>query len=268
MKEKKQINDINTDLILEQDLELEGNSKVEEMNHIKVVTSTKDSFHYTTIYYQDILEKKRYQNTLNVLLKELKKYIKPNKKDVTIVIGLGNPKSTPDALGPESIDKILVTRYLFLLGTISEGYSNVCAFKPNVMGNTGIETADIIRDMIKETKATRVIIIDSLKANQIERLARTIQITDQGISPGSGIQNNRGEMNKKTMGIDVIAIGIPTVVDIKTIIQNYVKEEIEIKDNLIVTPTNIDFLIEKCSLLIADAINISLHKNFIRQNTP
>lgn len=266
MKKKNQMQSINTDLILEQDLELKGNSKVEEKNNIKVVTSTKDSFHYTTIYYQDIMENRNYQAILEIFIKEIKKYLKLKENDTTLVIGLGNPKSTPDSLGPQVIDKVLITRYLFLLNTEADGYSNVCSFQPNVMGNTGIETSDIIKNIIKETKATKVIIIDSLKTNHIERLCKTIQITDQGIAPGSGIQNNRTEMNKKTMGIDVIAIGIPTVVDIETIIENYTQEKISIPDNLIVTPTNIDFLIEKLSFLISDAINTALHKNYIRQN--
>ena len=155
-----------------------------------------------------------------------------------------------------------MTRYLFLLGNVEDGYSNVCSFKPNVTGNTGIETQEIIDCIIKKSKATKVIVIDSLKANNLERLTKTIQITDQGISPGSGVNNSRKEISKQTTGADVIAIGVPTVVDIKTIVNNKIK----VNNNLIVTPTDIDFIIERLSVLLGEAINISLHKNYIRQN--
>ena len=129
------------------------------------------------------------------------------------------------------------------------------------MGNTGIETSKIIKSLIKEIKATKVIIVDSLKTNNMNRLGKTIQITDQGIFPGSGIYNNIKEISKKTVGCDVIAIGIPTVLDIKSLVS-----EIDENENYIVTPTNIDFLILKLSLLLSNGLNISLHKNFIRQN--
>ena len=134
------------------------------------------------------------------------------------------------------------------------------------MANTGIETAEIIKSIIKDSKATKVIVIDSLKTSNIKRLLKTIQITNKGISPGSGIGNNRKEISKKTVGIDIIAIGIPTVVDINSIIYNYTNKRIKEVDNLIVTPTNIDYMIDKLSILIGNGINNSLHKNFIRQD--
>ena len=107
--------------------------------------------------------------------------------------------------------------------------------------------------------------IDSLKTYNIDRLVKTIQITNKGISPGSGINNNREEISKDSLDVDVIAIGIPTVVDIKSILDKYMDKKINVKDNLIVTPTNIDFLIDKLSMLISGGINICLHKKFIRQ---
>ncbi len=257
---------IRTDLILEKDLNLENSSIIEEMNQIQIVKSKQNNYRYTTISFPNITEKNNYQRVLNVFLKELKQYIKIKKEDIILVIGLGNEKSTPDSLGPIAVEHILVTRYFTLFGDLEEGYSNVCSFIPDVMGNTGIETADIIKSIIRETKATKVIVIDALKTNHINRLVKTIQITDQGISPGSGIQNNRSEISKETMNVDIIAIGVPTVVDIKTIISNYVKKDINIQDNLMVTPTNIDFVIEKLSYLISEGLNITFHKNFIRQN--
>ena len=118
----------------------------------------------------------------------------------------------------------------------------------------------MIKSIIQETKSTKVIIIDSLKTTNLNRLNKTIQITNKGISPGSGIYNNRQEISKKTMNIDVIAIGVPTVVELNNLLEKQYKEK------LIVTPTNIDFIIEKLAILIGNGINISLHKNFIRQN--
>ena len=189
-----------------------------------------------------------------------------NKDSYGLIVGLGNSKSTPDSLGPKVVDNTLVTRYLYLFGEVDGNYSNVCSFVPNVMGNTGIETTDIIKSIIKDTHATKVIIVDALKTNHIDRLTKTIQITDQGISPGSGIQGKRKEISKETMNVDIIAIGVPTVVDIQTILENYTSQYFSLQDNLIVTPTNIDFLIEKLAYLISDGINISLHKDFKRQN--
>ena len=263
MKNKK-INpeSIRTDLIIEQKLNDRFPTKTEKVNDISITTATIDKNKYTTITYKDITDKDNFNNVLNVLVKQLNNYLKPTKKDTILVIGLGNSNSTPDSLGPSTVDNILVTRYLFLLGNVEDGYSNVCSFKPNVTGNTGIETQEIIDCIIKKSKATKVIVIDSLKANNLERLTKTIQITDQGISPGSGVNNSRKEISKKTTGADVIAIGVPTVVDIKTIVNNKIK----VNNNLIVTPTDIDFIIERLSVLLGEAINISLHKNYIRQN--
>ena len=123
------------------------------------------------------------------------------------------------------------------------------------MGNTGIESIAIIKSIVKDINPTKIIIIDSLKASNKERLIKTIQITNSGINPGSGINNSRGEISKKTIGCDVVAIGIPTVVDMST----------NVKENFIVTPTNIDFVIERLSSLIASSLNKSLHKNYNRQ---
>ena len=245
-------NNIYTDMIFEKENIKIKSKIINKTNNLKVLESS----NCTTIFFNDITDKNNYNLVLNTFIKELKKYLKIKKEDIVLVIGLGNNKSTPDSLGPKVIDNILVTRYLYLLGEVEEGYSNVSSFIPNVMGNTGIESIKIIKNIIKEIKATKVIIIDSLKTNNIERLTKTIQITNKGISPGSGINNNRKEINKKNMNTEIIAIGVPTVVDIRNILNI---------NDFIVTPTNIDFIIEKLSFLISNGINISLHKN-IRQN--
>lgn len=257
--------ELRTNLIIEQELDKKID-EIDDYDDIKITTTTLDDSKFTTIAFQDITDKDNFNKVQKIFVKELKKYINPNNDDRILVVGLGNNNSTPDSLGPKTIDNVLVTRHFFLLGDTDHNYSNVSKFQPSVMGETGIESVKILKTIIKEIKATKVIIIDSLKASKIERLNRIIQITDSGIHPGSGINNNRGEVSKKTMNADIIAIGVPTVVDVKTILEDLLKEEITLKENLIVTPTDIDFLIEKLSLLLANGINIVLHKDFKRQN--
>lgn len=137
------------------------------------------------------------------------------KKDSCLVVGLGNWNVTPDALGPMVCENLLVTRHLFQLQpeNVEEGYRPVSALSPGVMGLTGIETSDIIFGVVEKTKPDFVIAIDALASRSIERVNATIQISDTGIHPGSGVGNKRKELSKDTLGIPVIAIGVPTVVD-------------------------------------------------------
>ena len=186
---------------------------------------------------------------------KITKYLKIKRNDVIVIIGLGNSKSTPDSLGPLTIDKLLPTRYLFEFGEVEDGFTNVSIYKPDVIGNTGIESISIIKSIINEVQPTKLIVIDSLKASNKDRLIKTIQITNSGINPGSGINNSRGEISKRTINSEVIAIGIPTVVDMSN----------NNDENFIVTPTNIDFVIERLSSLIASSLNKSIHKNYNRQ---
>lgn len=256
---------LRTDLVIEQKLP-QKNEKIQEIDDIKITTTTLADASYTTISFNDITDKDNFEKVQNIFIKELKKYLKLTKNDSILVVGLGNSNSTPDSLGPKTLDNILVTRHLFLLGNVDSDYLSVSKFKPSVTGETGIETINVLKSIIKESEATKVIVIDSLKASKVERLNKIIQITNSGIHPGSGINNNRGEVSKKTMHKDIIAIGVPTVVDVKTIVEEILKEEVLLKENLIVTSTDIDFIIEKLSLLIGNGINITLHKDFKRQN--
>ncbi|TCS83752.1 GPR endopeptidase [Tepidibacillus fermentans] len=132
-----------------------------------------------------------------------------------LVIGLGNWNVTPDALGPLVVEKILVTRHLFELmpNDVNEGFRPVSAVAPGVLGITGIETSDIVKGIVEESKPDLVIAIDALAARSLNRVNSTIQIADTGINPGSGIGNKRKALNRETLGVPVIAIGIPTVVD-------------------------------------------------------
>lgn len=132
-----------------------------------------------------------------------------------LIVGLGNWHVTPDALGPKAVENVLVTKHLFELQptSVAEGFRPVSALAPGVMGITGIETSDIINGVIEKTKPDFVIAIDALASRSIERVNTTIQIADTGIHPGSGVGNKRKELSRETLGIPVIAIGIPTVVD-------------------------------------------------------
>lgn len=138
------------------------------------------------------------------------------KKDAhCLVVGLGNWHVTPDALGPTVTDNLIVTRHLFKFQpeSVSEGFRPVSAISPGVMGLTGIETSDIIKGIVDNIHPDFIIAIDALAARSIERVNTTIQITDTGIHPGSGVGNKRKELSKETLGVPVISIGVPTVVD-------------------------------------------------------
>ena len=174
---------------------------------------------YTTIYFDDISDSLNYNNLRRVFLKELNSYIKNN--NFLLVVGLGNDKSTPDSLGPKVIDQIKATKHIYeLTGSLEKGYKVVSKISPGVMGETGIETSDILKGIIDKTNPEMIIVIDALASDSIERVCKTIQITDAGINPGSGIGNNRKEINNDVYNIPVIAIGIPTVVDASTIVMD------------------------------------------------
>lgn len=167
---------------------------------------------------------------------------------------LGNPKLTADAIGPKAAEKIIVTRHLKdyakkIFHTASLG--TVSLLCPNVLGKTGIETFNIIKSVTQDIKPDIIIIIDALASRSEKRLCSTIQISNTGISPGSGVGNHRNELSKKTLGIPVISIGIPTVIEMPS------NED----EKLIVTPKDIDLLTDKCATLIASVINNTLHKN-------
>jgi len=142
-----------------------------------------------------------------------------NNKASCLVVGLGNCNVTPDALGPISVEKVLITKHLFDLSpqNVQEGFRPVSAISPGVMGVTGIETSDIINGVIDQTKPDFVIAIDALASRSVERVNTTIQISDSGIHPGSGVGNKRKELSMETLGIPVFSIGVPTVVDAVTI---------------------------------------------------
>ena len=203
---------------------------------------------------------------------ELKRLVQFHKKLKVLIIGLGNDKVTPDSLGPYTVSKVKVTRHYFLMYDMEsdDEMSCVSGFIPGVMGSTGMETADLIESAAKIAKPEVIIAIDSLAARNVNRISTTIQISDTGISPGAGTGNMRKQLNEKTLGTKVIAIGVPTVIDSKTLILDslfgFLKDpcgaEKYMDENgmqMIVTSTDIDQVIKDFSEIIANGINITLH---------
>lgn len=179
---------------------------------------------YITIHTEAIKNQdtKQEEETALVLAKELEQMLAENDipTDATgLIVGLGNWNVTPDALGPEVIEKIMVTNHLFELQpeSVADGYRPVSAVSPGVMGTTGIETSTLIHGIIEKTKPDFVIAVDALAARSVSRVNSTIQLSDTGIHPGSGVGNKRKELSKDTLGIPVFSVGVPTVVDAVTI---------------------------------------------------
>lgn len=182
-----------------------------------------------------------------------------------LVVGMGNVHITPDAIGPKSVDLILATRHMTEIALKPlEGFRSVAAVSTGVLGQTGVETAEIILSVVEKIKPKAVIAIDALAAASIKRLGTTIQISDSGITPGAGVQNRRKELSKNTLGIPVVAIGIPTVVDSDTIIESYGTQRSagNMKEPLMVTPRDIDLLVERGAKAISMVINLALQQNF------
>lgn len=181
-----------------------------------------------------------------------------------LVVGLGNNDITPDALGPQVTAKILATRHLRNeLDSDEEEFLTslrpVSAFAGGVLGQTGIETSEMVKAIVEQLHPAGIIAVDALACSDISRLGTTIQLSDAGISPGSGVSNARKELSEKLFGIPVIAVGVPTVVDMHTIVRSLTGHSIDSKlPNMIVTPRDIDRLTERASQLIAFGINMAL----------
>ena len=224
---------VRTDLISEVlEKEKDGFKKdIREENGVKIETITlekevleKKKGIYKTLYFDDVTDEANAKKVRIVLEKELKDLLKQEKiKDQAscMVLGLGNKKATADALGPFVIDQITVTRHLFTLDLdVDKKYRSVSSFSPGVMGTTGMETQNIILGILEKEKVDFILVVDALCSSSLDRLNKTIQITNTGIHPGSGIGNNRRELSKESLGIPVIAIGVPTVVEASTIVSN------------------------------------------------
>ena len=327
--------EIRTDLVLDS---IENGSykvpkNVEKYGDIVVTTVVLDednsnllakkSGDYITIEFEDVTDSGNSLKVEEVFTKELKKLlVKKGLKDNStfLVVGLGNESSTPDSLGPRVGSNIIVTRHLYLLNEeVSSSYRCTSVVIPDVMANTGIESFEIVSSVIDKVSPSFVIAVDALAASSIDRVNRSIQITDTGIHPGSGVGNQRKEISFDTLGIPVIAVGVPTVVESSIIVYdtiNYLFKHISyIKDNqnknkliltrhnyleklkdrtltleekknlsgllgelsdserqnlinevlssinynFIVTPKEIDFLIDRLTTILSNGINNSIH---------
>ena len=234
------------------------------------------------------------EKVINYLKDELIDIFGTDQSKRTLVIGLGNWNITSDALGPRAVSKTLVTRHIFknYNKDYDDDFSEVAALSPGVMGITGIETVEIVKSIVDKIKPDRVVAIDALASRKMDRVNATIQISTGGIAPGGGVGNKRKALDKSYLGVDVIAIGVPTVVDAATLtidvldlaIDNLMEVSEEssgfytmlkklkeekyqlIKDsldpydkNLIVTPKDIDETIENLAIIISEGLNRSLH---------
>lgn len=251
---------------------------------------------YETKNFKNMSEETR--NQVIEILSENIKNIADLKRERVLVVGLGNRNITADALGPRTVDKIKVTRQYFKAYNkeFDDDYSEVCILAPGVLGITGIETIDTIIGVVEKIKPTLLIVIDALASRKMKRLCSVVQITDAGIEPGSGIGNMQGSLNKDTIGVKVIAIGVPTVVDTATIVNDTIdmmeealrdktddvgqimgilsdleknEKHMFIKEILsplygdsIVTPNGIDEQIEILSDILAESINKAVHPGY------
>lgn len=188
-----------------------------------------------------------------------------------LVIGLGNQRITPDALGPEVAARVLATRHIeaeFARAMQLEGLRPTAVASPGVLGQTGVETGEIVRGLCHTVKPAAVIAIDALAAGQVARLGCTVQLCDAGIAPGSGVGNNRKALDQHTLGVPVIAIGVPTVVDARNLAieltGDFESEDVVAPRGaaMMVTPREIDLIIRRASQLIAMAINFALQPDY------
>ncbi|OFI07199.1 germination protease precursor [Clostridium acetireducens DSM 10703] len=292
-KNKEKIPGVDIKEYYEEDLKI---TEVAILDDIGEKVMGKPKGKYITI---DIPEVSNYDSdTLDEISGALAKTLSPlvnlEESMTALVVGLGNWNVTPDALGPKVISKLMVTRHLkqFIPDSIDEGIRPVCAIAPGVLGLTGIETGEIIKSLVDKIKPNLIICIDALASRKMDRVNRTIQIGNTGISPGSGVGNKRMEISEKTLGIPVIAIGVPTVVDAATmandtidmVLEQMIKssssgsefynmlksinkdeKQIMIREildpyfgNLMVTPKEVDMIIDCVSKIIANGINIAL----------
>lgn len=182
-----------------------------------------------------------------------------------LIACLGNPRITPDAIGPQCAQQIMVTRHLkaYMPDTFAD-FAEVSLVSPGVLGTTGIESACLVKGAVDTVQPDAVIVVDALAACSMDRLCNTVQICNTGIEPGSGVGNRRYALNQETLGVPVISIGVPTVVDVSTLLYNkeYQSTDPSSKaDQMMVTPREIDTYVSDSAKLIAYGINFALHRN-------
>lgn len=281
--------------------EIVTTTTVDVLNENGATALSKEIGKYITMEIKDIkyLEEKDKNKIINTLSNEIKNLIGEDKTKSILVVGLGNIYVTPDSLGPKVVQTVDITRHLinFAKDLVEPDTRSVSALSPGVLGTTGIETSEIITSVCNEVKPDIVIAIDSLASSSINRLGTTIQLSNTGITPGAGVRNKREGINQNTLNVPVIAIGVPTVVDMATITSEAIDKMVEVTkqkiengdnsvkkeqiervinifnddnkynmianvldtDNFIVTPKEIDDVIQIVSDLISSGINMSIN---------
>lgn len=243
------------------------------------------TYSYEDLYYADAGERM----ALSRMVAKTLKMLLPDEGDI-LVVGLGNRRITADALGSRVLDDLLITRHLSKDDTRCTwpGMRNVCALAPGVLGVTGMETAEVIRGIVKNVQPSAVIAIDALAAREAGRICTTVQITDTGIQPGSGVGNHRQGLNRETLGVPVIAIGVPMVVYAGVIARDVLQlmlremglEQEEYEEaatylleksmqhtlgEMVVTPREVDEMVGRVARIIADGINEALQEGLSRE---
>lgn len=212
---------------------------------------------YVTIDVPDIkYDTKSYEKACVKISDEIKRMYSFTPESIVLVVGLGNHDITPDALGCEVVSKIIITNHMkkHAPELLASGMRAVCAIAPGVLGTTGMESLEITKGVCEKLEPDLIIVIDALAAADFSRISTTFQLSDAGISPGSGVGNNRDAFTAEALGAKVIAIGVPTVVDAKSICECEKEGE-----PMMVTPRDIDLVIERCSKTVANGINLALH---------
>lgn len=236
------------------------------------------------------------QQVSEVLASEIEQYLKRwqiGPDQPVLVVGLGNWNATPDNVGPLTVSKLLVTRHLYEYQALNEEILGkmrpLAALSPGVLGLTGVETAEIVQGVVERVRPALVICVDALASMSVERIGTTIQVADAGISPGSGVGNTRRGLNRETLGVPVLAMGVPTVIYATTIVseavdqlltsiaapiypldaesrRNLIREVLgESMGTLVVTPKEVDVMVESISDILADGLNEALHPGISAQ---
>lgn len=221
---------------------------------------------YYTLEFQSVEKISDFKDVETSIFNALRNLL-PQKTDKILVVGLGNLDITSDAIGPLIANKILATRHIagnFAKSIGLENLKSVAVMAPNVLGKTGIEVQEIVKGTVNTVKPDAVIVIDALCAKSIGRLFSCIQLCDSGISPGSGVKNSRKELSRNTLGVPVIALGVPTVVDAMTISYELTGNIAKTHTDLIVTPKDADLLCHRMAEMISEILNVFLQPEIER----
>jgi len=216
-------------------------------------------------------EEDAFTKGMTVLSRRLKQLLALEPFDHVLVVGLGNPEITPDRIGPLTARSTMVTNHLVEQAPEHfGGFRRVSVLKPGVLGTTGIESADVIKAVVQEIRPDKVVAVDALASRSMDRICRTVQICNTGIVPGSGVGNSRAAINQETMGVPVISVGVPTVVDAGTLAADLLRqaglgdaepEAFQFNGgSMIVTPKEIDVQVTDLSKLIGYSVNMALHE--------